>query len=264
MWLRRAGIGVGLAVVAFGLPALILFGYSHLMESDYFALTYVDVEGLEYLEEQALLDAAEDVGGEHIIDVQPDRLEVVMAQLPFVEDVEVNRKFPDRLHISIDEHQPVAIVVDDGFWLVDETNQVFLELDSTQPDGQLWQLPLVTGLSRADLETDEGQQLLEMGLQVQTLYEQMELHDEQPISEVHVDELLGVTLVVGQTGTEVRLGRDRFQERLEQFEVVQTSLIRRGVDASYVLIDHESDLGRVAVGQRSEPVDGDDRNSGPD
>lgn len=250
---------MGLAVVAVGLPALIFTGYSHLMESEYFEVEYVDVEGLDHLEEQQFLQAAEEVAGEHIIDVRPGRLETVMQQLPFVAEARVQRRFPNRLHVAIDEHQPVAILVDEGFWLVDRGGEVFLQLDSAHHRERLWQLPMVTGLTRAQMQTEQGQQLLHQGLEVYRLYRHKQLHERQPVDEIHVDELLGVSLMVGDTGTEVRLGRGRWEERLERFAAVQASLIRRGLDAAYVLVDQENDSGRVVVGQRTEPSDGDVR-----
>ena len=248
--LRRVGIVVGLVVVAVGLPALTFWGYSHLMDSDYFSLTYVDVEGLNYLEEEALVDAAEEVGGEHILEVYPERLEATIASLPFVEDVEVERKFPDRMYITIDEYDPVAVVVDDGFWLVDDDGRPFLEIESPELDDRLWALPMISGLSRAELETVRGRRDFATARNVYQMYHDRGLDEHQAISEVHVDELLGISLIVGETGTEVRLGRGKWEERLDEFAVVQNSLIRRGLDPAYLLVDQEGELSRVVVGRR--------------
>ena len=257
--MRRLGIVICFVALAAGLPALIFYGYSYMMESDYFALTYVDVEGLNHLEEEALLQAAEAVAGEHILDVRPGELESTMRSLPFVADVMVERRFPDRLYIAIEEYDPAVIIVDEGFWLADGRGEVFLALDASAPDDELWQLPLVSGLSRADLLGDEARQRLRTALEVYDLYHQMGLDERHPVSEVHLDELLGLSLVVGETGTEIRLGWGRWEERLERLVVIQDSLIRRGVNATYVLIDHESDLNRVAVGRRAEPGNGEVR-----
>ena len=255
-WLKRIGFVVALLVVAVGLPILIFWGYGELMESDYLALRYVDVEGLHHLEEEALLEAAEEVAGENLLNVRSDYLEMTMATLPFVAEVEVERRFPDRLYISIVEYEPRAIVVDDGLWLVDPSGEVFLEVSEAQGSESLLRQPLITGLSRAEMKTQQGRQNYASALEVIRHYEATELSQLHPISEVHVDELLGMTLVIGEGGTEVRLGWGRWEERLERLEVVHASLVRRGVDAAYILIDHESDLDRVAVGQRIEPGNG--------
>ena len=243
--------------MALGLPALIFYGYSHVMESDYFSLTYVDVEGLYHLDEETLLESAEAVGGEHILDVKSEHLEATMRSLPFVRDVEVERRFPDRLHVKIQEYDPAVIVVDDGFWLSDHHGEVFLRLDSSTPEGGFWHLPLMTGLTRAELGTESGRAKLRLGLEAHAQYEALGLHEVDPVSEIHVDDLLGVSLVVGEVGTEIRLGRGRWKERLERFAVIRQSLSLHGVQAAYMLIDHESDLSRVAVGPLTGPGSGD-------
>ena len=257
-WMRRTAVVVGLGAVAVGVPLGAFYGYSHLMESEYFAVTYVDVEGLEFLDEELLLEAAGEIAGAHLLDVEPDGLAAIMADLPFVADVSVERRFPDRLHIVIEEHQPRAILVDERFWLVDGTGEVFLELDTPHPTGSLWELPLVSGLSRADLEFQEGRELLRMGLEAHRAYEARGLHQMQPISEVVVDEMLGISLIVGDLGTEVRLGKGRWEERMDRLAVVQESLNQRRIDPSYILIDHDRELNRVAVGQRRKPGNGED------
>ncbi len=255
-WGRRAALSLGLVVVAVGLPFLILTAYSYTMNSEYFALSYIDVEGLQFLEEEALLEAAEEVAGEHLFNVRPERLEATMRTLPFVAEVEVERRFPDRLYISITEYEPVAIVVDDGFWLVDVHGEIFLSLHASSLEEELWKLPLITGLTRADLREEKGRDELHVALNVHRYYQEMGLAEKHSVSEIHVDELIGISLIVGEMGTEVRLGWGRWKERLERLEVVQDSLIRRGVDPAYVLIDQEHDLSRVVVGRRTKPGNG--------
>ncbi len=234
---------------------VIFQGHSHLMDSDYFSLTYVDVEGLVYLDEQLLLETAEAVGGEHILEVQSEHLEAAFATLPFVRDVSVQRRLPDRLYIEIVEYEPAVIIVDEGFWLADHRGEVFLRLDSSAPQGEFWQAPLLTGLTRGELKTDEGRAQMQLGLDAYAHYKAMGLEQHDPLSEIRVDALLGVSLVVGEAGTEVRLGSGRWRERLERFAAVRRSLSLHGIQPAYVLIDHESDLNRVAVGPRLQPQD---------
>ncbi len=258
-WARRVGYGAAIAAVAVGVPMLSMWGYDAVMESDALALTYVDVEGLHYLDEDALLDAADPMGGEHLFNVQSEQLEATLEGLPFIEKAQVRRRFPDRLYISIEEHEPVAIMIDDGFWLVDEEGRPVVELDAARPHVDLWSLPLVSGLSRATMETDEGRRQLKDAMEVYEIYEELGLEDKEEISEIHVDELLGLSLVVGPEAIEIRLGHDRWTERLERWKQIRRTLEEREVDPSYVLIDHESEIDRVAVGQRTEPGSGPSR-----
>ncbi|TXD37537.1 FtsQ-type POTRA domain-containing protein [Lujinxingia vulgaris] len=253
LWARRLGTSLAVIAVGLGLPYLVLQGYSHTMQSEYFQVNYLDVEGLNYLEERELLEAAERIAGENILNVDPRRIESAMSGLPFVRSVDVERRLPDRLRITIEEYEPAALIADEGIWLADTRGEVFLAMDSARSIEGLWDLPLVTGLTRADLVEDEARQRLLEALSVWELYHAMELDEQQPLSELHLDAALGLSLVTAETGTEIRLGWGRWQDRLSRLKVVQTSLIRRGMDAEYVLIDQERDLSRVTVGPRTEP-----------
>ncbi|MEC9398119.1 MAG: hypothetical protein VX475_10890, partial [Myxococcota bacterium] len=68
------------------------------------------------------------------------------------------------------------------------------------------------------------------------------------LDHVHADPVLGLSLIVGDQGMEVRLGWGRWKERLERYNVVHGSLAERGVDVEYILIDQDDDIDRVAVG----------------
>src|SRR5690606_8770356 len=98
-----------------------------------------------------------------------------------------------------------------------------------------------------------GRESLARAVEVARMYESMGLGRLQRLSQIHVDEVMGISLVTEETGTEIRLGRGRYEERLRRLEVVQSTLIERGMDADYVLVDQEGDLNRVAVGRRQEP-----------
>ncbi|WP_146618106.1 cell division protein FtsQ/DivIB [Lujinxingia litoralis] len=252
-WVRRVGTTLGVLLVGLGLPYLVLQGYTHTMTSEYFQVNYLDVEGLEYLEERVLLEAAERIAGENILNIDPRRLESTMRGLPFVRSVTVERRLPDRLRIAIEEHRPAAIIVDEGLWLADESGEVFLAMDSAQALKGLWNLPLVTGVTRGELASESGRERLLEALSVWDLYHAMGMEKQQRLSELHLDAGLGLSFVTEETGTEIRLGWGRWEERLHRLNVVQRSLIRRGMDAEYVLVDQERDLNRVTVGPRAEP-----------
>lgn len=253
LWARRLGTSLAVILVGLGLPYLVLQGYSHTMQSEFFQVNYLDVEGLHYLEERELLEAAERIAGENILNVDPRRIESAMSGLPFVRSVNVERRLPDRLRVTIEEYQPAALIADEGIWLADNRGEVFLAMDSAHSLEGLWELPLVTGITRAELVEDEGRERLLEALSVWDLYHAMDLEKQHRLSELHLDAGLGLSLVTAETGTEIRLGWGRWQERLEKLKAVQGSLIRRGMDAEYVLIDQERDLSRVTVGPRTEP-----------
>lgn len=252
---RSAPFGL-LAAIALGLPYLSYQAYLHTVSSSYFALEIVEVTGQHRLAESELLRAGQFEKGMNIFSVDAERSKLSIEQLDYVKSAHVERRLPDRVSVRIEEYEPVAIVVDEDFMLVDESGHGFLSLKPGAALGDLLELPLISGIGHADLAEERGRELLSSGLEVAGLYESMGLGRLQRLSQVHVDPVMGVSLVTEETGTEIRLGWGRYRERLERLHAVQTTLIERGMDADYVLVDQDGDLSRVAVGQRPEPGTG--------
>lgn len=252
-FLRRSAPFGLLAAIALGLPYLSYQAYLHTVSSSYFALEIVEVSGQQRVSESDLLQAGKFEEGMNIFSVDAERSQLWLEQLDYVKSAHVERRLPDRVSVRIEEYEPVAIVIDEGYLLVDASGHGFLSLKPGTALGDLLELPLISGIGHAELGEDRGKELLSSGLEVANLYESMGLGQLQSLSQVHVDPVMGVSLVTEETGTEIRLGWGRYRERLERLHAVQKTLIDRGMDADYVLVDQDGDLSRVAVGQRPEP-----------
>jgi cell division protein FtsQ len=261
--LRRVVPYAFLAVVAFGLPYLILQAYAHTLTSTYFAVASIEAEGFVHVHADRALEEAGLVYGKNVFTVDLRQAEAQLEALAFVRSARVERRLPDRLRVLVEEYQPVAVIIDEWFWLVDKSGEPFVSVDVRIWSELFDDLPLISGVSVEALGQAEGKERFFQALEVAKLYEEMGLQARQPLSQVHVDAVMGISLVTEETGTEIRLGWGRWNERLERFRVVQNSLIERGVDADYVLIDQEEDLSRVAVGQRHDPGKGEASSNRP-
>jgi len=60
--------------------------------------------------------------------------------------------------------------------------------------------------------------------------------------------LLGVFLLTANHGMEVRLGHNRYAERLQRLQDVLITIDGENLRGRYILLDGEGDLRRVAVG----------------
>lgn len=260
---RKAIPVVFLLAVAVGLPYGIFHAYIHTVSGHYFQLETIDVDGLSRVDRATLLERAGLLEGVNMFDVDAERASEAVEAHPWIRSARVERRLPDQVVVDVEEYEAAAVVVDDGYQLVDERGEVFKELESSEA-GDLLELPLVTGVDVDETSPKELRNRLLEALGVVEMYRVRGLADWQPLSEVHFDPVLGLSIVTADSGTEIRLGRGRYRERLERLEVVQSSLVERGIDAEYILIDQESDLSRVAVGRRVEPTDGEAGGTGVD
>lgn len=247
-----------LIAVAIGLPYGIFHAYIRTVSGSYFQLEHVEVHGLEHVERDPLLERAGLLVGLNIFDVDLDQADAAIEAHPWIASAEVERRLPDRISVDITEHKPVALLVDERYHLVDSEAVAFKQMDGDDPVDALMDLPLVTGLPADQLEEPSGKALFLEAMDVVRMYKEMGLTKWEALSEVHIDPVLGLTLVTADTGVEIRLGRGRYRERLERLEVVQRSIVQRAMEVDYILIDQESDLSRVAVGRRHQPRNGQD------
>ena len=255
---RRVLPAVALMAVACGLPALVFQGYRYTVNSPYFSVAQVEISGAEALSHQELLEHADLKLPINAFDLDPPMLAARLEQHPWVARAEVERRLPRHLIVEIEEHQPAAVLLGDGgeMWLLDEEGHPFKELEASDQRAELLrQLPLISGLSVEVLSRGQKDALeqVSQALEVGRLYRKLGLDTYAPLGEIHADPVLGLSLVVGSQGAEVRLGKGRYRERLERFSAVWARLGDRGIapqEVAYVLVDDPGEaLARVVVGR---------------
>lgn len=245
-----------LLAVAIGLPYGIFHAYIKTVSGSYFQLEKVEVRGLKTVEEQALLESAGLLVGLNVFDLDLEAADAAIEAHPWIKDAQLERRLPDQVSVTVTEQDPVALLIDERYHLVNDEAVAFKEVETKDPMDDVLTLPIISGLEVTALEEPEGRALFLEAMDVVRMYRSLGLSDWEPLSEVHVDPVLGLTLVTADTGVEVRLGRGRYRERLERLDVVRRSVVQRAMEVDYILIDQESDLSRVAVGRRHRPRTG--------
>lgn len=119
---RRRGtllVVLTLVVVAAGL-------FLWLRSSDVFAVKRITCTAVTHLTSEDISRATADARGVSLLRLSTGEIEERLAALPYVQSVDVHRRFPDTLEIELIEHEPVARVQDkDGdAWLVSVDGRV--------------------------------------------------------------------------------------------------------------------------------------------
>ncbi|MEC9441156.1 MAG: FtsQ-type POTRA domain-containing protein [Myxococcota bacterium] len=248
----RVGPTLLLTIIAVGLPYTVYHGYMHTVSSPYFNIKTIEIEGAKFVDREALLLQGGIAPGVNIFDIDLQHVAIRLEEHPWVASAKVTRKLPGHVTMTVVEHQPAAIMMDEGsFLLLDANGAYFKELEPRDPVQEIFKhLPLLSGLTKPLLESgdEEAQGLAREAITVSHLWMEMGLNERAALDHVHADPVLGLSLIVGDQGMEVRLGWGRWKERLERYNVVHGSLAERGVDVEYILIDQDDDIDRVAVG----------------
>ena len=240
-------------VLAFATPMLGVRGYHYIMESEHFHVRDVLVEGNERLDYATLAELAGIAPGMHLLQTDLDQMTRAIERHAWVARATVTRELPDRIIIRITEHRPAALIAFGSLYVINGHGDVL-----TAADGDLGlTLPIITGLDPQFMEDTEVRRLARPGIQAALnlgrQYESMGLAARWPVGEVRVEPGRRLTLVLSGTGTEARLGRPPYRDKLYRLEWVLENLRTRDEVADYVLLDAQPggdfsrDDGRVIV-----------------
>lgn len=248
---RRVGPYLVLAAVAVAIPYLVFLGYHEVVSSPYFQVSEIEIRGAKHADIDRLAGEAKLAHGINIFDVDPAATGQLFETSPWVREARVDRQLPDRVVVDLTERRPSALLVDDGFSVLGQDGRPIKTFEDRTPRPFL-DLPMITGIGLDEIgEAERGGQLVREAIRVADIYDEMKLDREKPLSEIHVNPVLGLTLMTEGSATEIRLGRGRYRRRLERLETLRRSLAERDIEPAYILLDQEESLDRVTVGRRS-------------
>ena len=134
--------------------------------------------------------------------------------------------------ILVEERKPVAILSLDYLYYIDDSGKIFKLLEGNDR----LDLPVITGLKPEDLQQDPEpakQKLRETVGLLQALQFRQNLKLED-ISEVHVDQQRGYSLITCRGGVPIKLGFQNFSSKLDRLEKVFKGLKSRLLALAYI------------------------------
>ena len=123
----------------------------------FFRMDHIIISGNERYTQQEVLDASElETGGNLYFINKFSVKERIFAQLPYVEEVRINRKLPDTLLIEVRECKALAgVECPDGYWLISEEGKLLERVDAVAEN-----CPVIRG---AELNDAAATQRMDVG-----------------------------------------------------------------------------------------------------
>jgi cell division protein FtsQ len=205
--LRRLSLGVLFLAVIAGSASLIRWSLS----SPRFAITRVDVSGLESLSEAEVREAAGVREGENLFALDASGVAARLERLPRVKRVQVTRSLPGRVALSIEERRPFALLASGGrlYWVDDEGRVLGPEPRAVAPE-----LPVLTGRAA------DGSEGVRMGAAFLRAMLKSGSSLLPRISEIDVGQSGDGPVLHTVDGIEVKLGSEAWEERLGRLQGV--------------------------------------------
>jgi cell division protein FtsQ len=235
---RRLRRAAGAASLALLVAASGYAVFRWLAQGDALRIGAIRFHGASRTSEAELLALLPVKVGDSILLADVGAAERALARHAWVKGAEVNRRFPPALEVRVVEREPRALVDLGGLYLVDREARVFKR--ASPGDGL--DLPIITGFARDDYVQRRGdlEPLLAGALALLDAYAAGGLGELAALSEIHVDVDEGLTLYVGEEGTQVRLGIGDLPQKLSRLHRVLASLRAAGRRPEVLHLDNRS------------------------
>ena len=224
------------AVLAVTLAAVGSGGYwlvSTALGAEALTVTRITVDGNVRLSRGEVLALLDDVVGQSMVTADIDGWQKRLLSSPWVESAAIRRVLPGTLAVAIAERQPIGIArIDDSLYLIDDRGMV---IDEFGPNYAEFDLPIINGLA-ADPSVggsliDESRAAL-----ATTLLADLRTHPALAtrISEIDVADGRDAAVILKGDTALLRVGRERFAERLQSYIDLAPALRERVPDIDYV------------------------------
>jgi cell division protein FtsQ len=243
-WGRRAlflGLRLGIAgSLAWGLLVGVREGYAYATTSPRFEVRGLHYAPTAHVDDARLRELLALSPGTNILSLDLEELAARVVEDPWVAKATVVRELPDSLQVTVEEHEPRAVLLLAGrLMLVDAEGSAFKRLEP----GERGRLPVLTGFADPALSGDpealRGRVL--RGLRALAAYEAKR---RPRLSELHVGDFGDVTLYTAELGTQLRLGRGDVEPALARFDALRAALGEEAEKLALVHLDGERAPGR--------------------
>ena len=225
---RLARIAAGLT-----LTALLCYAVSAgAMSSAAMTVSRISVEGNERISTGEVHALLEGLLGASMLSVDIDVWRQKLLASPWVADAAIRRVFPSAVSVVLSERHAVGIGrVNDALYLIDRSGTI---IDEFGPNYADLDLPIIDGLGAGQggaLLIDEARAML-AGRLLSALEPRPDLA--KRVSQIDVSDVHDAVIVLKDDPTLVRVGDDRFVERLQSYVELAPALRERVPDIDYV------------------------------
>jgi cell division protein FtsQ len=168
-----------------------------------------------HLSELDILKLTEVKVGDDLMGLSLEDLKKKMERYLWIKQVHLLKRYPHRLYVKVEEHQPMALVGLKELYLVNQDGNIFKKAASTDPRN----LPVITGIDENDFKKNSkhAQYLLQQALHLIRRALQEEVIENYGISEVNWTQKDGFILYTMRPATQIKIGKLDFEKKFKRF-----------------------------------------------
>ena len=236
---KRAGLtGRRLrAVVAVCVVGLALYAGQRVLAIaaglEIFHIDAINVRGNHWLSKGEVLAMLQDLRGRSILAVDLNDWRRALLNSPWVADASLRRTLPSTVDVVILERAPLGIGrINGSLYLVDDRGEV---IDDYGPNYAELDLPIIDGLSTSATPPGEESANVYRALLARRLLDALRVGNmADQISQIDVSDSRNAVVLLEGDATLIRLGNERFVERLQSYHELAPALRERVPAIDYV------------------------------
>lgn len=199
--------------------------YQALLATPWLKVEEIDISGLKKLDRMDVLNTMGVSKGECILNLRMGSVADRLKMLPMVKMASVQLNLPGKLIAEITEREPAALLKGSDLYMVDGEGVLFA---STAPE-ETRNVPLITGLCAPNLKVGDSipaQDLKRIKGLLAALKKSAGWLPADALLECRW-EAGGFTLIVGERGVPVEIGRENFDQKLTRLRQVLSTIRER-------------------------------------
>jgi cell division protein FtsQ len=205
-------------------------GYQWLAHAEVFQISGVDVKGVKRLTEDEIRDIGGIFAGQNIFLVDIDAAARQARSHPWVKDVRIHRRLPNRISMIITERSPHAVLDAGGERYLIDDEGVAIERKAKRGDPP--ELPLVV---IRDCTVLLGDRVGAKGIPgALALLSELGARREWRLADVAIKADSNESLALVYGGREFKMGSGNYGEKLRRLAEVMEDMKQRGQDFAYV------------------------------
>jgi cell division septal protein FtsQ len=214
--------------------------YEVFANATFFKLERIEMSRLRKLSRDEIVTLAGVKLGDSLLKLDLQHVAEQLEKNPWVENLNIRRRFPGTLSIEITERVPVAVVNMGYLYYLDDKGEIFKPLT----EGDRLDFPILTGISEEDLVKDaEGTKtMISSVLGLMELLKKGTVFRLEDVSEIHLDKGYGYTLFTARGGIPVKLGNNDFQQKLARFSRIYQDLTAQIASLEYVDLNYSDKI----------------------
>ena len=230
---RRITTRISAVLTALALIYLLVHSLVWFFKSREYPVKDIRFEGALHLDPAELCRRAEISRDSNLLAMDLKEVSEKLLGEPSIKEAVVSRNFcTGRVSIKLNLRQPVALINCDGIYGIDGDAVVVGGIDKLSESD----LPLIIGVDFSGIRPGEKleKKSLRLALEILDYVSLTNLETFAVLSEINVSNLKNVVLHVGREGTQIRLGKDNFNKKVNNATTILADYHNRGEKVRYI------------------------------